>query len=125
MTKEEIKAYHKAYREAHQEKIKAYRESHRNERKALGKAWAQAHSAEKNAHNNAYEAAKLHRTFKSVNLEEIKAFYIEAQRLTKETGIKYSVDHVVPLKGKNVSGFHVPWNLQVIPLKENISKGNK
>ena len=59
---------------------------------------------------------------------KIQEFYDQATKLTKETGIQHEVDHVVPLQGKNVSGLHVPWNLQVLPAfgpNGNRFKGNK
>lgn len=55
----------------------------------------------------------------------IERFYLEAADKTAATGIKHEVDHIIPIRGKNVSGLHVPWNLQVITLLENRKKGRK
>lgn len=53
----------------------------------------------------------------------------EAYRLAKErekaTGIKWHVDHMVPLFAEKACGLHCAKNLQVIPQTINNSKGNK
>ncbi len=55
--------------------------------------------------------------------DAIATLYAEAQRLTEETGELHVVDHVVPLRGKIVSGLHVHWNMRVIHWRENARKG--
>ena len=72
----------------------------------------------KNYKNALYRANKLDATPCWVDIEEIKKIYANCPD-------DYEVDHIVPLKGKNVRGLHVPWNLQYLTIKENRKKYNK
>ena len=55
----------------------------------------------------------------------MRQLYLQAQALTKITGERYVVDHIVPLISHEVCGLHVPWNLRVITQEENLKKSNK
>lgn len=46
-------------------------------------------------------------------------------RWFRRNGVPCHVDHVIPIKGKNVCGLHVENNLEIIPASENDAKGNR
>lgn len=70
-------------------------------------------------------STRLQRTPAWADGEAIKALYDLALRKEQETGIPHQVDHIVPLRGKFVSGLHVEYNLQILTEFENNSKGNR
>lgn len=57
--------------------------------------------------------------------DAIKAIYRKCAEITKATGIDHEVDHIVPLRGKNVCGLHIHQNLQILTREENARKSNK
>lgn len=68
--------------------------------------------------------ASLGEFYNSVKLE-ILTVYKNCSNITKSTGIKHHVDHIIPLKNKKVCGLHVPWNLQILTGSQNCKKLNK
>jgi hypothetical protein len=74
------------------------------------------------------QTSKIQRTPTWLGVDDfwiIKEAYALAKLRERVVGGKWHVDHIVPLQGGNVSGLHVPWNIQVIPAELNLQKRNR
>lgn len=91
-------------------------------RAASRAAWRKANSGKVVAYTRARQAAQLQRTPSWANQSAIAAIYEEAAKVSRETGKKHHVDHIIPLRGKTVCGLHVESNLRIIPASENLRR---
>jgi head-tail adaptor len=71
------------------------------------------------------KVCKEQATTKWSNKKSIEAIYAMARFLTAVVGIRYHVDHLVPLRSNLVCGLHTENNLSIIRANENLKKGNR
>ena len=121
--KETSAAWYKAQVAAGRD-MSAWRKANPGKHSAIKSTWRKKNRGLVNASTAARFARKLQATPKWADANEIRKFYETAALLTKNTGVRHEVDHIVPLRGKTVSGLHVPANLRVITKVENMKKGN-
>lgn len=138
--KEKHMAASKAWKDAHRETVRAWgrRDAHKYYKPEKDRAWREANRERLKAMErarsktpkymvmNVEKAARRRRAVSPwADEAKVKAIYEEALRLTLETGTKYVVDHIVPLKSDLVCGLHNEFNLRVITQSENARKKNK
>lgn len=106
------KEYYNKYRQDILDKCKIYKKSHK-------------HNVNKLCAKRRASKLKASLDWGEFNTFVIEEMYDLAKLRSESTGIKWHVDHIVPLNNTKVQGLHVWTNLQVIPGIENLRKSNK
>lgn len=114
--------------EKYAEYVRNYQKRNKDKVRERERIYCQDNKELRCYYSSMYRANKKQATPKRLTeeqKEEIKVIYKECGSKSDEEGIKYHVDHIIPLKSDLVCGLHVPWNLQILTATENVSKHNK
>ena len=126
---EAARAAGRRYYEKNRELVLARAASQPSEqRRAARRAWKERNPEAVQASANAWKRRARHAMppwLTQDHKAQIRAMYLAARDLTKRTGVKHVVDHIIPLRSPDVCGLHVPWNLQILTHADNCAKSNK
>lgn len=120
-----VRRWNKKHPEVTGPATKKWKDANEPQVRRYALAWQRSHPVASNVRNSKHRAGKTQRTPQWADHDAIRAMYQKAQQQTLTTGVRHHVDHIVPLRSKIVSGLHVHHNLQVLPEKDNMKKGNR
>jgi hypothetical protein len=122
---EEVKAADHARYEKNAEQVKktsaVWARTHPKERLEIGRRYHATHPGAR-AKRSALRRAREHQATPKNPTPE---YYKQMAEIYANCPPGHHVDHIVPLKGENVCGLHIPTNLQYLPAVENLKKHNK
>ncbi len=131
--------------EANRARVREWVRTNPEKKREQDKAWVRANPERAKAYGKKYRKTNPHigraivvrrqtakrkaspKWLTQDHLAEMKTIYQSAEllQLAHGNGQKFHVDHIEPLQGEDRRGLHVPWNLQVLEARENISKSNR
>lgn len=131
-TKEIVTGWNRKNKEKESARAREWRKNNPDTYKRMVAKWRKNNSLKYKAYMamtaNNRRTSKIQRTPTWLTEDDMflisEAYELAALR-TQMFGFSWHVDHIIPLRGKTVSGLHVPWNLQVIPGAENMRKSNR
>lgn len=122
--------YYQQNKEEVKERVRQYRmsspltEEQKSVRKAYRKDYYETHKAKCFEYTIRRKRVLHNQTPSWANIEQMQKIYKDCIERNNSAGcVAFHVDHIIPLRGKYVSGLHVETNLRVIPAAENLKKG--
>jgi hypothetical protein len=119
-----VSAHRRRNRPAQRERLQRWRDANPHKSKEYCQKY-KAQMREIKAKRRAAEKHAMPNWLSKQQRKEIKRLYKVAFHMSEFHEEIFHVDHIEPLRGKTTCGLHVPWNLQILPAKENLKKSNK
>jgi hypothetical protein len=104
---------------------KRYYTTHKETKLQFNKLWRERNKPLLQYYNSKRRAQIKRASVDWADIGKMIVIYEQSVSMSRETGIMYQVDHIVPLQHKLVCGLHWEGNLQILSKKENQHKGNQ